>query len=66
MRDSSSVAELADFTSYSFRAAGQNATLADELRNIDRNSTYRHHDLRARVVVARPGQRGRAGAGVPK
>ena len=36
MRDSSSVAELADFTSYSFRAAGQNATLADELRNIDR------------------------------
>jgi hypothetical protein len=37
MRDSSSVAKLADFTSYSFRAAEQNTTLANELRNIDRH-----------------------------
>jgi hypothetical protein len=45
----SSVAELADFTSYSFRAAGQNATLVDELRTSIATSTYRHHDLRARA-----------------
>ncbi|MCT7657012.1 sensor histidine kinase [Mycobacterium deserti] len=33
------VLEFADFTRYSFRAAGQYTTLADELRNIDRYLT---------------------------
>jgi hypothetical protein len=46
MRDSSSVAELAGFTRYSFRAAGQNTTSADEL---SLPQSTRHHDLRARA-----------------
>ena len=33
------ILEFADFTRYSFRAAGQYTTLADELRNIDRYLT---------------------------
>jgi len=50
------VLEFADFTRYSFRAAGQYTTLADELRNIDRYLTLeraRFGDaLTVRVQVA--------------
>lgn len=50
------VLEFADFTRYSFRAAGQFTTLAEELRNIDRYLTLeraRFGDaLRVRLQVA--------------
>ena len=50
------ILEFADFTRYSFRAAGQYTTLADELRNIDRYLTLeraRFGDaLRVRLQVA--------------
>ncbi|MFI5510704.1 sensor histidine kinase [Mycobacterium sp. NPDC051804] len=50
------ILEFADFTRYSFRAAGQYTTLADELRNIDRYLTLeraRFGDaLKVRLQVA--------------
>jgi two-component system LytT family sensor kinase len=50
------IIEFADFTRYSFRAAGQYTTLADELRNIDRYLTLeraRFGDaLKVRLQVA--------------
>ncbi|WP_165617877.1 sensor histidine kinase, partial [Mycobacterium syngnathidarum] len=50
------VLEFADFTRYSFRAAGQYTTLADELRNIDRYLTLERArfgaNLRVRLQVA--------------
>jgi len=50
------VLEFADFTRYSFRAAGQFTTLADELRNIDRYLTLERarfgESLTVRLQVA--------------
>ena len=46
------ILEFADFTRYSFRAAGQYTTLAEELRNIDRYLTLE----RARFGDAAEGQ----------
>jgi two-component system, LytTR family, sensor kinase len=50
------ILEFADFTRYSFRAAGQYTTLADELRNIDRYLTLERArfgtNLRVRLQVA--------------
>lgn len=50
------ILEFADFTRYSFRAAGQYTTLADELRNIDRYLTLERarfgQSLKVRLQVA--------------
>lgn len=50
------ILEFADFTRYSFRAAGQYTTLADELRNIDRYLTLERarfgDSLHVRLQVA--------------
>lgn len=50
------ILEFADFTRYSFRAAGQYTTLAEELRNIDRYLTLERArfgtNLRVRLRVA--------------
>ena len=50
------ILEFADFTRYSFRAAGQYTTLADELRNIDRYLTLERarfgNSLKVTVQVA--------------
>ena len=50
------ILEFADFTRYSFRAAGQFTTLADELRNIDRYLTLERarfgESLTVRLQVA--------------
>jgi two-component system, LytTR family, sensor kinase len=50
------ILEFADFTRYSFRAAGQYTTLAEELRNIDRYLTLERarfgHALTVRLQVA--------------
>lgn len=50
------ILEFADFTRYSFRAAGQYTTLAEELRNIDRYLTLERarfgHALKVRLQVA--------------
>ncbi len=50
------ILEFADFTRYSFRAAGQYTTLADELRNIDRYLTLERarfgESLTVRLQVA--------------
>lgn len=50
------ILEFADFTRYSFRAAGQYTTLSDELRNIDRYLTLERarfgNSLKVRLQVA--------------
>jgi two-component system LytT family sensor kinase len=50
------ILEFADFTRYSFRAAGQYTTLSDELRNIDRYLTLERarfgESLKVRLQVA--------------
>jgi len=45
------ILEFADFTRYSFRAAGQYTTLADELRNIDRYLTLERARFGAALTV---------------
>ncbi|MET0452000.1 MAG: histidine kinase [Mycobacterium sp.] len=45
------ILEFADFTRYSFRAAGQFTTLADELRNIDRYLTLERARFGDALVV---------------
>lgn len=45
------ILEFADFTRYSFRAAGQYTTLADELRNIDRYLTLERARFGAALQV---------------
>ncbi|GAB2918628.1 histidine kinase [Rhodococcus aerolatus] len=45
------VLEFADFTRYSFRAAGEFTTLADELRNIDRYLTLERARFGSRLAV---------------
>ncbi|TFV55584.1 sensor histidine kinase [Mycobacterium sp. PS03-16] len=45
------ILEFADFTRYSFRAAGQYTTLADELRNIDRYLTLERARFGASLEV---------------
>ncbi|MGE2737115.1 sensor histidine kinase [Mycolicibacterium vaccae] len=45
------ILEFADFTRYSFRAAGQYTTLADELRNIDRYLTLERARFGSRLTV---------------
>jgi two-component system LytT family sensor kinase len=45
------ILEFADFTRYSFRAAGQYTTLADELRNIDRYLTLERARFGAALKV---------------
>ncbi len=45
------ILEFADFTRYSFRAAGQYTTLADELRNIDRYLTLERARFGATMTV---------------
>lgn len=45
------ILEFADFTRYSFRAAGQYTTLADELRNIDRYLTLERARFGAALEV---------------
>jgi two-component system LytT family sensor kinase len=45
------ILEFADFTRYSFRAAGQYTTLAEELRNIDRYLTLERARFGAALTV---------------
>ena len=45
------ILEFADFTRYSFRAAGQYTTLSDELRNIDRYLTLERARFGATLTV---------------
>ncbi len=54
------ILEFADFTRYSFRAAGQYTTLADELRNIDRYLTLERARFGANLQGAAAGGPGGA------